>query len=131
LLSWLAVAVLTIYGFRVAPTTRGLIDDRLTLMLPWLQEAWVSFASIALASSIATLLVAEPIFARIYQRRSIKIVFPNKANLDHKQSLFRRSNTYLPSGNPAEQRITGHSFFVGIKNTSQLTVANVGLKAHT
>ena len=45
-----------------------------------------------------------------------ELVFPAEANLDHKQSLFVRSWTELPSGNPIERRFSRHQLFLGVDN---------------
>lgn len=71
LLGWIATFVLAVYGFRSAPETRGLVDERIVLMLPWFKEAWVSLLGVALAGAIATLLLSEP-FWRRWLRKEIK-----------------------------------------------------------
>jgi len=52
------------YGIGVAPDTRGLVDERIMLMLPWAKEAWVSLMCVATAAAIATVLASEPFWRR-------------------------------------------------------------------
>ena len=58
----------------------------------------------------------------------LEIVYANECNLNNKQSLFRRSTSFLPLGEEIKHRITKAEFYIGVKNRSNTTIRNVQIK---
>lgn len=62
---------------------------------------------------------------------SIEVVFPNECNSPGIESLFKRSWSPLPSGNPIRYHVSFHRFFIGVRNPFGKTLRNARVVIET
>lgn len=70
---------------------------------------------------------AVPPLVRRFKTVPIELEFPIEANFDHKESLFRRSKSFLPNGKPISLGdVCLHEYYVAVHNSSdRKTLKNV------
>ena len=101
----------------------------------WSKEIWPVSVWAAITAGAIVLTLFWGIASRAYTlekaaESNLEIVYADECNLDNKQSLFRRSTSYLPHGEQIKHRITKADYYIGVKNRSNKTITNVQIRIY-